>query len=69
MESIMYCPAYGRMAEAVIPLFIRKDIFDAAGVDVTELEKTWTYDDFYEACKKVKEYTGCEYVISDYVKG
>ena len=48
---------------------IRKDIFDAAGVDVTELEKTWTYDDFYEACKKVKEYTGCEYVISDMSKG
>ena len=48
---------------------IRKDIFDAAGVDVTELEKTWTYEDFYEACKKVKEFTGCDYVISDASKG
>ena len=48
---------------------IRKDIFEEAGVDVTELEKTWTYEDFYEACKKVKEYTGCDYVISDMSKG
>ncbi len=48
---------------------IRKDVWEAAGVDITELEKTWTYDDFYEACKKVKEYTGCDYVISDYSKG
>lgn len=38
-------------------------------MDVTELEKTWTYEDFYEACKKVKEYTGCDYVISDASKG
>lgn len=48
---------------------IRKDIFEEAGVYVTELEKTWTYEDFYEACKKVKEYTGCDYVISDMSKG
>lgn len=48
---------------------IRKDIFDAAGVDVTNLEKNWSYEDFYEACKKVKEYTGSEYVISDASKG
>ncbi|MGN6712083.1 sugar ABC transporter substrate-binding protein [Anaerocolumna jejuensis] len=48
---------------------IRKDIFDAAGVDVTKLEKKWTYEDFYEACKKVKEYTGSDYVISDASKG
>lgn len=48
---------------------IRKDVWEAAGVDVVELEKTWTYEDFYEACKKVKEYTGCDYVISDYSKG
>ncbi len=48
---------------------IRKDVFEKAGVDVTELEKNWTYEDFYEACKKVKEYTGCAYVISDMSKG
>lgn len=48
---------------------IRKDIFDAAGVDVKELEKTWTYEEFYEALKKVKEHTGTEYVWSDSSKG
>lgn len=48
---------------------IRKDVFDAAGVDVEELEKDWTYEDFYEALKKVKEHTGKKYVWSDASKG
>ena len=50
-------------------MIIRKDLFDAAGVDVTELEKNWTWDDFYEACKTVKEHTGMEYVWSDVYNG
>lgn len=45
-------------------LIIRKDIFEAAGVDMST-EPTWTWEDFYEALKKVKEYTGAEYVWSD----
>lgn len=44
---------------------IRKDIFDAAGVDVEALQATWTYEEFYEALKKVKEYTGSDYIWSD----
>lgn len=48
---------------------IRKDVFEAAGVDVEELEKDWTYEDFYEALKKVKEHTGKKYVWSDASKG
>lgn len=48
---------------------IRKDVFDAAGVDVEELEKDWTYEDFYQALKKVKEHTGKKYVWSDASKG
>ena len=48
---------------------IRKDVFDAAGVDVEELEKNWTYEDFYQALKKVKEHTGKKYVWSDASKG
>ena len=35
---------------------IRKDIWDAAGVDVVELEKTWNWADMLEALKKVKAY-------------
>ncbi|MCR4669763.1 MAG: extracellular solute-binding protein [Saccharofermentans sp.] len=35
---------------------IRKDIWDKAGVDVVELEKTWTWGDLLEALKKVKAY-------------
>lgn len=50
-------------------LVIRKDIFEAAGVDVETLEQTWTWEDFYEACKKVKDYTGDEYVWSDVYNG
>lgn len=45
-------------------LIIRKDIFEAAGVDLTK-EASWTWEDFYEALKKVKEYTGDQYVWSD----
>ncbi len=44
---------------------IRKDIFEAAGVDVTGNEGNWTYEDFYEALKTVKAYTGSDYVLSD----
>ncbi|MGN0295585.1 MAG: extracellular solute-binding protein [Lachnospiraceae bacterium] len=45
-------------------LVIRKDIFEKAGVDLST-EASWTWDDFYEAMKKVKEYTGADYVWSD----
>ncbi|GAA0393661.1 sugar ABC transporter substrate-binding protein [Paenibacillus motobuensis] len=47
---------------------IRKDVFEAAGVDLSQ-EGTWTYEDFYEALKKVKAYTGAKYVMSDINKG
>lgn len=62
-------PGMWEVAGGGYSFMIRKDVFEAAGVDVEELEKTWTYEDFYEACKKVKEYTGCDYVISDASKG
>ncbi len=45
-------------------LVIRKDIFEAAGVDLSD-EASWTWDDFYEALKKVKDYTNSDYVWSD----
>ena len=35
---------------------IRKDIWDAAGIDVVELEKNWTWADLLDALKKVKAY-------------
>lgn len=35
---------------------VRKDIFDAAGYDVTELEKDWTWEEFAEVLKGVKAY-------------
>jgi ABC-type sugar transport system, periplasmic component len=50
-------------------LIIRKDIFEAAGIDVIEAEKTWTWETFYEDLKKVKEYTGADYIWSDQYKG
>ena len=62
-------PGLWENAGAGYSYIIRKDIFDAAGVDVTQLEKNWTYEDFYEALKKVKEYTGSDYVFSDRHKG
>lgn len=45
-------------------LIIRKDIFEAAGVDFTN-EATWTWDDFHEALKKVQAYTGKDNIWSD----
>lgn len=45
-------------------LIIRKDIFEAAGVDLSK-EASWTWEDFYDALKKVQEYTGGQYVWSD----
>lgn len=35
---------------------IRKDIFDAAGYDVAELEKDWTWDEFADVLIGVKQY-------------
>lgn len=43
---------------------IRKDVFEAAGVDMST-EATWTWDDFSDALIKVKEYVGDGYVWSD----
>lgn len=48
---------------------IRKDVFEAAGVDVTGQEANWTYEDFYEAMVRVKAHTGAKYVFSDRFKG
>ena len=50
-------------------LIIRKDIFEAAGINVEEAEKTWTWETFAEDLKKVKEYTGADYVWSDQYQG
>lgn len=48
---------------------IRKDIFEAAGIDVEAEEGKWTYEDFYAALKKVKEFTGKDNIFSDEFKG
>lgn len=37
-------------------LLVRKDIFDAAGYDVTELESDWTWEEFADVLKGVKDY-------------
>lgn len=37
-------------------LLIRKDIFDAAGYDVTTLEDDWTWEEFADVLKGVKAY-------------
>lgn len=44
---------------------IRKDIFDAAGVDVPSMEENWTYDDLYDALVKVKAYMVSEGMCSE----
>ena len=48
---------------------IRKDLYEAAGVEVPAIEKDWTWDDLYDALVKVKEYMVSQGMIkeSDYV--
>lgn len=60
------------MWEAPMPdysIVVRKDIFDAAGVDVPAIEKDWTWDDLYDDLVKVKEYMVSEGMCkeSDYI--
>lgn len=44
---------------------IRNDIFKAAGVDVAELEKNWTWQDLYDALVQVKAYMVSEGMCSE----
>jgi putative aldouronate transport system substrate-binding protein len=48
---------------------VRTDIFEAAGYDVHELEKDWTWDDLYDVLVGVKEYMVKEGMCkeSDYI--
>ncbi|WP_199619431.1 ABC transporter substrate-binding protein [Paenibacillus alkalitolerans] len=62
-------PGMWEVAGGGYSYIIRKDVFDAAGIDVLGQEANWTYEDFYDAMKKVKEHTGAQYVISDQFKG
>lgn len=50
-------------------LVVRKDIFDAAGVDVAALEKDWTWDEFFECLVKVQKHVGGGTIWSDRFKG
>lgn len=62
-------PGMWEIAGGGYSYIIRKDVFEAAGVDVEGQQGNWTYEDFYEAMKKVKDFTGSNYVISDQFKG
>lgn len=62
-------PGMWEIAGGGYSYIIRKDVFEAAGVDVEGQQGNWTYEDFYEAMKKVKDFTGSDYVISDQFKG
>ncbi|MCR8660647.1 ABC transporter substrate-binding protein [Paenibacillus endoradicis] len=62
-------PGMWEVAGGGYSYIIRKDVFEAAGVDVKAEEGNWTYESFYEAMKKVKEFTGADYVLSDQFKG
>ncbi|MFD1955636.1 sugar ABC transporter substrate-binding protein [Paenibacillus thailandensis] len=62
-------PGLWEVAGGGYSYIIRKDVFEAAGIDVEAEEANWTYETFYEALKKVKEHTGAKYVWSDRFKG
>ncbi|MDL2301661.1 sugar ABC transporter substrate-binding protein [Lachnospiraceae bacterium OttesenSCG-928-D06] len=62
-------PGLNEVALQEYTFMIRKDIFDAAGVDVAALEKTWTWNDLYDALVTVKDYMVSEGMCkeSDYI--
>ena len=62
-------PGLKEAAEQDYTLMIRKDIFDAAGVDVEVLEKDWHWEDLYDALVTVKAYMVAEGMCkeSDYI--
>lgn len=62
-------PGMWEIAGGGYSYIIRKDIFEAAGVDVEGEQGNWTYEEFAAALKKVKDFTGSPYVISDQFKG
>lgn len=62
-------PGMWEIAGGGYSYIIRKDVFEAAGVDVEGQQGNWTYEEFYAAMKKVKEHTGAQYVFSDQFKG
>lgn len=62
-------PGMWEIAGGGYSYIIRKDVFEAAGVDVEGQQANWTYDDFAAAMMKVKEFTGKPYVFSDQSKG
>ncbi|MNB96474.1 hypothetical protein D3C75_436750 [compost metagenome] len=62
-------PGMWEIAGGGYSYIIRKDVFEAAGVDVEGEQGNWTYEEFAAALKKVKDYTGSPYVISDQFKG
>lgn len=42
------------MGEGVINIYYNKDMLDAAGIEApTTLEDAWTWDEYYEVCKKL----------------
>ncbi|MBD3920723.1 sugar ABC transporter substrate-binding protein [Paenibacillus sp. PR3] len=62
-------PGLWEVAGGGYSYIIRKDVFEKAGVDVKANEGNWTYEEFYDAMKKVKDFTGAKYVMSDRFKG
>lgn len=57
-------------------LLLRKDLFDAAGVDIAAIEKDWDWNDLHDALVKVKAYmvseglcTEKDYIWSDLWSG
>lgn len=64
-----YLPGLWESVGGGYSYMIRKDVFEEAGIDVTKEEAGWTYEDFYEVLKKVREHTGAKYVFSDQFEG
>ena len=62
-------PGMWEIAGGGYSYIIRKDVFEAAGVDVVGQQGNWTYEDFAAAMNKVQAHTGKKNIFSDQFQG
>lgn len=64
LDGKLYC--IPRSCDSVVT-FYNKPMFVAAGVDMTKVQNGWTWDDFMDACAKLRAYFDANGKSGDYI--
>lgn len=64
LDGNLYC--IPRSCDSVV-VFYNKEMFKAAGVDMTKVVNGWTWDDFLDACAKLRTYFDANGKSGDYI--